>query len=267
MIVFPDFYCCYLLRSVPKSGSLYIGSTPEPVRRLRQHNGEISAGAYRTKKKGSRPWVMVMFVYGFPSKISALQFEHAWQHPYQTRHITSRITCNKTSGRSLHHKLGNARLLLSSGYFSGMNLKVQIFDQEVYKAWCTNKFGVSIPDTILVDTHFHQDERLYKGGNYDQVGEFKSKSMKSLEAYVDRSIDRAADAKVCDICEKGLDAGDLLGFCFHDCHLVSHLACLRVAYQGEGLVPLKGECPECKRVNFWSTTVQCALKVRENVSG
>ncbi len=33
----------------------------------RQHNGEITAGAWKTKHK--RPWIMQMIVHGFPSKL------------------------------------------------------------------------------------------------------------------------------------------------------------------------------------------------------
>jgi hypothetical protein len=50
-----------------------------------QHNGEISQGASKTSK--SRPWMMQMIIYGFPSKLAALQFEWAWQNPHMSRHL------------------------------------------------------------------------------------------------------------------------------------------------------------------------------------
>jgi len=45
--------------------------TVNPRRRIRQHNGEIGCGAWRTKKR--RPWEMVLCIYGFPTNVSALQ--------------------------------------------------------------------------------------------------------------------------------------------------------------------------------------------------
>lgn len=47
--------------------------TVNPRRRIRQHNGEIVSGAWRTKKK--RPWEMVFCIHGFPTNVSALQVD------------------------------------------------------------------------------------------------------------------------------------------------------------------------------------------------
>ena len=66
----PYFYACYLLLSVAplEKNIVYVGSTPNPIRRLRQHNGEIKGGAKKTATK--RPWEMVVVVYGLEDNIS-----------------------------------------------------------------------------------------------------------------------------------------------------------------------------------------------------
>lgn len=81
----PPFYACYFLRSLASPGTTYIGSTPAPPRRKRQHNGDLTQGAYKTAR--ARPWEMECIVYGFSSKIAALQFEWAWAKPHLSRHL------------------------------------------------------------------------------------------------------------------------------------------------------------------------------------
>lgn len=72
----PALYTVYILRSTVRHSSLYIGSTPNPPRRLSQHNGTVKGGAARTSKASLRPWEMVGLVSGFPSMVAALKFEY-----------------------------------------------------------------------------------------------------------------------------------------------------------------------------------------------
>ncbi|PWY98464.1 hypothetical protein BCV70DRAFT_32359 [Testicularia cyperi] len=81
----PPFYACYFLRSLASPATTYIGSTPAPPRRKRQHNGDLTQGAWKTAR--ARPWEMECIVYGFSSKIAALQFEWAWSKPHLSRHL------------------------------------------------------------------------------------------------------------------------------------------------------------------------------------
>ena len=57
----------------------YAGVSPDPVRRLRQHNGEIKGGAKYTTSKGPG-WEHVCLISGFQDKIQAMQFEWAVKH-------------------------------------------------------------------------------------------------------------------------------------------------------------------------------------------
>lgn len=73
---------CYVLRNkdVRWKGQTYNGSTNNPVRRLRQHNEEISGGARATHGKGGA-WEIYALVSGFPDHRNALSCEWRIKHP------------------------------------------------------------------------------------------------------------------------------------------------------------------------------------------
>ncbi|XP_038894793.1 structure-specific endonuclease subunit SLX1 [Benincasa hispida] len=126
------FFSCYLLASAcPRyKGHTYIGFTVNPKRRIRQHNGEIRCGAWRTKRK--RPWEMVLCIYGFPTNVSALQFEWAWQHPNESLAVRSAAATFKSlSGVANKVKLAYTMLTLPA--WCSLNITVNYFSTKYMK--------------------------------------------------------------------------------------------------------------------------------------
>ena len=70
----------------------YAGVSPDPVRRLRQHNKELKGGAKYTTSKAPE-WTHLCIVDGFRTKIEAMQFEWAVKHapPRRVGGVSSRI--------------------------------------------------------------------------------------------------------------------------------------------------------------------------------
>ena len=64
---------------IVNKNNTYAGVSPDPVRRLRQHNGEICGGAKYTTSKGPG-WTHICLVSGFQTSQQALQFEWAVKH-------------------------------------------------------------------------------------------------------------------------------------------------------------------------------------------
>ncbi|KAK3325953.1 hypothetical protein B0H66DRAFT_144164 [Apodospora peruviana] len=169
----PALYTVYILRSTVRHASLYIGSTPNPPRRLRQHNGDAQGGANRTSRKTLRPWEMVGLVSGFPSMVSALKFEWALTNSHLTAHIPSpsRLTVStqrKANGQprrpsaSMASIISNLHLLLRVPSFSSWPLKLHFFVPEVYttwQKWCTMSTERLRPSLPVV-TDFERDAVL-----------------------------------------------------------------------------------------------------------
>lgn len=77
------YYWVYVIQSLillPEKifGCTYVGSTNDPVRRLRQHNGEISGGGKYTSKH--RPWGPKALYGPYLNRSEALKAEYALKH-------------------------------------------------------------------------------------------------------------------------------------------------------------------------------------------
>lgn len=258
----PFFYGVYILKSDPKPKSIYIGSTPDPQRRLRQHNGDNVGGAYKTKRNGFRPWKMVVLIHGFPLKIAALQYEHALQHSEITRHIKPEDKLQKSL--SIHNKLANVRLLNNSKLFSMMNLKVSIFDEEVYKLWSKNRY--KIPETTFANSSLEVFDEFLKSINGDDS--------------LDEDLKKDILFKVynCDLCAKKIDyitdsdniikskfeldivLKKLPLFTICTCHNTYHLTCL--ARTSSDFIPETIIC-DCGNKLIWKQVVKTSLLVRK----
>ena len=134
----PSTYFCYLLRSLsPRhSGHTYIGFTTDPLRRLRQHNGDITSGAYRTARR--RPWQLVAAVSGFTSKVIALQFEWQWTYPRKSKRMRA-VMEGRRWGGGVRGKVEVMYELLATQPWQSMPLQVRYADE----------YGWGVHETIM----------------------------------------------------------------------------------------------------------------------
>ena len=200
----PAFYCCYLLRFNKSNSQIYIGSTPNPRRRLDQHLGQTKGGARRTKRAG-KDWSMSCIVTGFPSKIAALQFEWAWQNP----HLTNRVAENdrlafpskkaqvSPSGKkrtklqrpyvSISTYLSHLHLLLRGPSFTGWPLHIRFFSEDVFEKW--QKASKHASEPLRSEILAVLDVKLMEDG------EAACESQKSLSSHAKGKRRRAAIGK------------------------------------------------------------------------
>jgi predicted GIY-YIG superfamily endonuclease len=104
---------CYLLRSLDPDHPLktYIGFTTNPERRIRQHNGILKNGGARRTKRSGRPWTFVCVIHGFEDKITALQFEWAWQNVDKSKAFREALGGDDKLAKKMKRSIGpKARL-------------------------------------------------------------------------------------------------------------------------------------------------------------
>ncbi|KZT62149.1 hypothetical protein CALCODRAFT_446386 [Calocera cornea HHB12733] len=260
---FPPFYACYVLRSLgtrPRGRKTYIGTTTDPVRRLRQHNGELAQGARKTSL--DRPWIMSMLVHGFPSKLHALQFEWALQHPWKSRHLAHHFPT--MIGRSrLPRIVSVVRTMICSPTYHAWPLHVTLLDVQAVEAW---KAAAAAAGTLPVGCKVNTKKlRVTKAGVQDLS--------KAGFDVADAGFNEAILAKqgqietlretLCSICKEGVNISQPLmtTVCPSDgCTSVSHIDCIRRDFasqaQDEPMLPRSGTCKQCNKAVLWGDIIR-----------
>ncbi|EJD51950.1 hypothetical protein AURDEDRAFT_181521 [Auricularia subglabra TFB-10046 SS5] len=277
---FPSFYACYLLKSrkTTSSTATYIGSTPHPPRRIRQHNGEIQGGAWKTRK--SRPWEMNMLIYGFPSKLAALQAEWAWQNPSRTRHFKTLRDQGifSSSGKSLKKSILVARLMLSSHPYNLCPLHVKIFTAEAMRHWGdAARSTPPLPDGLTVQVELEGvDGKSGKPGT-GRTGPIDVMDDAFTKAHLAKHKAMQSSSHACAVCNEHLDLRTTdsltLALCpGKSCTSISHLSCLanefmsaelsRAPESTRSILPRGGDCPGCSQYVLWGDIVKGCYRRR-----
>jgi predicted GIY-YIG superfamily endonuclease len=278
----PRFYACYLLASSNPlhRDNTYVGFTNRPARRIRQHNGELKMGAFRTRRW--RPWEMVLFVSGFPSKIAALQFEWAWQNPRKSRLVWQA-----------------ARGLTNVGPPYKLQAKVRILYEMLHlKPWCVHPLRI----VHLSSRHLRYVEAAPRAPSHvDSIhGSLADASVEALwlqdkilskaqrlrgnpggdEGAESPRMEGAASGRpgACDKCmlksaeECEGSQGETRSRYWFECTCGArfHVRCLAAAFEnkvglqdpsgsavaGCGLMPQSGRCPTCHKLYTWGQVVR-----------
>ncbi|KAH9485240.1 Structure-specific endonuclease subunit SLX1 [Psilocybe cubensis] len=268
----PLFYACYLLKSVqtPQSTATYIGSTPSPPRRIRQHNGELTQGAKKTRSK--RPWVMQMIVYGFPSRLAALQFEWAWQHPHISRHLcdANGRMFGMRAAKLLKKNVTIVRTMISLHPFNTWPLHVKIFTKEVADQWAAADASGILPlppgftcsvELEGVDGRSGLRGSGRKGPISVDDAEFTSEILSKSRKIID-----SGRPLTCSICHEPIDdfatEPTKSGLCpSSNCEAVSHLECLSGHFKKEQpeittMIPRGGHCISCAEYTLWGDVIR-----------
>ena len=149
-----NWYCYILRNKNPQYANLtYNGSTNNPKRRLRQHNGEITGGAVYTKKAPAG-WEIYFLITGFPDHKNALSCE------WRIKHTEGKPRCQ----RPPQHRGVNGRIVALNEI-----LKLDKWTKQCQHNTCDQQFTIYLSDDVL--PYIHLDllpSNISYGGSVEQ---------------------------------------------------------------------------------------------------
>jgi len=140
-------YYCYILKNdyLPHIQRTYNGSTVNPKRRIRQHNGIIKGGAKYTRSFGNSTWKIYVIIKGLPDYSNCLQCEWRIKHPDNKRKRPSKY--NSVKGRII----GLIEVLkldkwTNNSIFNNCDMNLEVWVEKEYE-----ELFVNIPENIKIN--------------------------------------------------------------------------------------------------------------------
>ncbi|GIY90387.1 structure-specific endonuclease subunit slx1, partial [Caerostris extrusa] len=197
-----------------------------------------AGGAWKTNDKG--PWNMVLIVHGFPTDVSALRFEWAWQHPFKSRRLRH-VSKKQPRESSLKFCFRVMSEMLKVGPWNRLPLTVQWLDGNYRQ-----EFDISRRPPLHIPVC---------------TGPIQPRKLKSSTEDSDNNAD--ISLKFCYLCDKIVTKDDKHFICFNrECTEIFHVLCLGRHFLskdpegGKFLIPVDGFCPKCSTPCLWGDVIR-----------